>query len=162
MTWYSQEFPNGSLGSIDITLQNLVRNGILTRSGYGVFQISSSVKPDFTYEPSDKETGLFAQIKEQYPYTRLCIWNARALSPFMQHVPNVDTIIIETERIATEPIYEDVRKFAEDRIVLLKPKEREYHLYAAGRPAIIVKDLISESPVANIDDITTPCLEKFW
>jgi len=144
MTWYSQEFPNGSLGRIDITLQNLVRNGILTRSGYGVFQISSSVKPDFTYEPSDKETGLFAQIKEQYPYTRLCIWNARALSP------------------ATEPIYEDVRKFAEDRIVLLKPKEREYHLYAAGRPAIIVKDLISESPVANIDDITTPCLEKFW
>ena len=28
----------------------------------------------------------------------------------MQHVPNVDTIIIETERIATEPIYEDVRR----------------------------------------------------
>ena len=144
MTWYSQEFPNGSLGRIDITLQNLVRNGILTRSGYWVFQISSSVKPDFTYEPSDKETGLFAQIKEQYPYTRLCIWNARALSP------------------ATEPIYEDVRKFAEDRIVLLKPKEREYHLYTAGRPAIIVKDFISESPIRIIDDITTPCLEKFW
>ena len=43
---------------------------------------------------------------------------------------------------------------------LLKPKEREYHLYAAGELAIIVKDFISESPVTIIDDITTPCLEK--
>ena len=37
MTWYSQEFPNGSLGSIDITLQNLVKNGIPLRSGHGKF-----------------------------------------------------------------------------------------------------------------------------
>ena len=104
MTWYSQEFPKGSLGSIDTTLQNLVKNGILIRSGYGIFQISSSVKPDFRYVVSDMEARLFAQIKELYPYTKLCIWNAQALSPLMQHVPNVDTIIIETERIAAEPI----------------------------------------------------------
>ena len=160
MRWYSHEFPNCSLGSIDIALQNLVKNGTLIRSGYGIFQISSSVKPDFRYVVSEMEARLFAQIKELYPYTKLCIWNTQALSPFMQHVPNVDTIIVETERIAAEPIYEDVRRFAENRTVLLKPKEREYHLYAAGEPAIIVKDFISESPVTIIDDITTPCLEK--
>ena len=119
-----------------------------------------SVKPDFRYTVSETEARLFSQIKELYPYTRLCIWNAQALSPFMQHVPNVDTIIIETERIATEPIYEDIRRIAKDRTTLLKPKEREYHLYAAGERAIIIKDLISESPVTIIDDITTPCLEK--
>lgn len=160
MAWYSHEFPNSSLGSIDTTLQNLVKNGTLVRSGYGIFQISGSVKPDFRYTVSETEARLFSQIKELYPYTRLCIWNAQALSPFMQHVPNVDTIIIETERIATEPIYEDIRRIAKDRTTLLKPKEREYHLYAAGEPAIIIKDLISESPVTIIDDITTPCLEK--
>lgn len=160
LTWYSQEFPGGSLGSIDITLQNLVKNGILIRSGYGIFQISSTTKPEFRYAISDTETKLYSQIKELYPYTNLCIWNAQALSPFMQHVPNVDTIIIETERIATEPIYEDVRRFAEGRIVLLKPKAREYHLYAAGNPAIIVKDSITEAPIVTINDITTPSLEK--
>lgn len=160
LTWYSQEFPGGSLGSIDITLQNLVKNGILIRSGYGIFQISSTTKPEFRYAISETETKLYSQIKELYPYTNLCIWNAQALSPFMQHVPNVDTIIIETERIATEPIYEDVRRFAEGRIVLLKPKEREYHLYAAGNPAIIVKDSITEAPIVTINDITTPSLEK--
>ena len=160
MSWYLQEFPNNSFGSLDVALQQMVKNGTLTRSGYGVFQISGSVKPDFGYTVSETEANLYAQIKELYPYTRLCIWNAQALSPFMQHIPNVDTIIIETERIATEPIYEDVRRIAENRSVLLKPKEREYHLYAAGEPAIIVKDFISESPVTIIDDITTPCLEK--
>ena len=160
MAWYSHEFPNSSLGSIDITLQNLVKNGTLVRSGYGIFQISGSVKPDFRYTVSETEARLFSQIQELYPYTRLCIWNAQALSPFMQHVPNVDTIIIETERIATEPIYEDIRRIAKDRTTLLKPKEREYHLYAVGERAIIIKDLISESPVTIIDDITTPCLEK--
>ena len=108
MTWYSQEFPNGSLGSIDITLQNLVKNGILTRSGYGRFQISSTTKPEFRYAISDTDAKLYSQIKELYPYTHLCIWNTQALSPFMQHVPNVDTLIIETERIAAEPIYEEL------------------------------------------------------
>ena len=157
MTWYSQEFPNSSLGSIDITLQNLVKNGILIRSGHGMFQISSTTKPEFRYAISDTEAKLYSQIKELYPYTHLCIWNAQALSPFMQHVPNVDTIIIETERIAAEPIYEDVRRFAEGRIVLLK---REYHLYAAGSPAIIIKDHITEAPIVTINDITTPSIEK--
>ena len=160
MTWYSQEFPNGSLGSIDITLQNLVKNGILTRSGYGRFQISSTTKPEFRYAISDTDSKLYSLIKELYPYTPLCIWNAQALSPFMQHVPNVDTIIIETERIAAEPIFEDVRRFAEGRIVLLKPKEREYHLYAAGSPAIIIKDHITEAPIVTINGITTPSIEK--
>ena len=160
MTWYSQEFPNRSLGSIDVTLQNLVKNGILTRSGYGMFQISSTTKPEFRYTISDTETKLYSQIKELYPYTNLCIWNAQALSSFMQHIPNVDTIIIETERIATEPVYEDVRRFAEGRVVLLKPKEREYHLYAAGSPAIIIKDYITEAPIVTINDITTSSLEK--
>lgn len=160
MSWYLQEFPNNSFGSIDVALQQMVKNGILTRSGYGIFQISSSVKPDFRYTVSETEARLFAQIKELYPYTKLCIWNTQALSPFMHHVPNVDTIIVETDRIAAEPIYEDVRRFAEGRTVLLKPKEREYHLYAAGESAIIVKDLISESPVTIINEIATPCLEK--
>ena len=160
LTWYSQEFPNGSIGSIDITLQNLVKNGVLIRSGYGMFQISSTTKPEFRYAISDTETKLYSQIKELYPYTNLCIWNAQALSPFMQHVPNVDTIIIETERIAAEPIYEDVRRFAEGRVVLLKPKEREYHLYAAGSPSIVIKDYITEAPILTINDITTPSLEK--
>ena len=32
MTWYSQEFPNGSLGSIDITLQEWNTDKIGTRN----------------------------------------------------------------------------------------------------------------------------------
>jgi hypothetical protein len=78
----------------------------------------------------------------------------------MHHVPSIDILILETDRTAAEAVYEDVRSLAKGRTTLLRPTEKEYRLYASGSPSVLVRDLISESPVIYVDGVASASLEK--
>ena len=75
-------------------------------------------------------------------------------------MPNLDVIILEIEKLTAEAVFEDVRGMVDDRKMLLNPSERDYRLYASGEKSLIVKDMVSESPVQTVDGITVPMLEK--
>ena len=47
----------------------------------------------------DDVRNIYKIVKEKYPYTRFCLWQPNILSSFMQHVPDVDMIILETEKV---------------------------------------------------------------
>lgn len=160
MAWFESTHPGGSVRSMDTELRQMVAAGMLERTGYGRFRLHSDVKPPYIPVVSPEMKTLFSGIKERYPYAGFCIWQARAVSSFMQHVPGVDVLILETDRSAAEAVYEDVREMASGRTVLLRPTEKEYRLYASGAPSLLVRDLISEAPVIQVDDVTTATLEK--
>lgn len=160
VAWFESVHPNGSVRSMDTELRQMVASGVLERTGYGQFRICADVKPPYVPVVSPEMKALFSGIKERYPYAGFCIWQARAISSFMQHVPSIDALILETDRTAAEAVYEDVREIADGRIVLLRPTEKEYRLYASGAPSLLVKDLISEAPVISVDGVTTATLEK--
>ena len=160
VTWFESAHPGGSVRSIDTELRQMVAAGVLERTGYGRFRLHSDVKPPYIPVVSPEMKTLFSGIKERYPYAGFCIWQARAVSSFMQHVPSVDVLILETDRTAAEAVYEDVREVASGRTVLLRPTEKEYRLYASGAPSLLVKDLISEAPVIQVDGVATATLEK--
>lgn len=160
VTWFESAHPGGSVRSMDTELRQMVAAGVLERTGYGRFRLHSDVKPPYIPVVSPEMKTLFSGIKERYPYAGFCIWQARAVSSFMQHVPGIDVLILETDRSAAEAVYEDVRKMAAGRTVLLRPTEKEYRLYASGAPSLLVRDLISEAPVIQVDDVTTATLEK--
>lgn len=128
-------------------MQQMVAQGTLVRTGYGVFRLGDGVKPCYRPVVSEEMKRIFALVKERYPYTHCCLWQASELGAFMQHVPNLGVLILEVEWVAAEAVYEDVRGEAGGRVVLLNPSEREYRLYASGEHALLVKDLVSESPV---------------
>lgn len=160
VTWFESAHPGGSVRSMDTELRQMVAAGVLERTGYGRFRLHSDVKPPYIPVVSPEMKTLFSGIKERYPYAGFCIWQARAVSSFMQHVPGIDVLILETDRSAAEAVYEDVREMASGRTVLLRPTEKEYRLYASGAPSLLVRDLISEAPVIQVDDVTTATLEK--
>lgn len=160
VSWFESAYPDGSVRSIDTELRQLVASGALERTGYGRYRLSANVKPPYIPAVSPEMKELFWSIKAMYPYTNFCIWQARALSSFMQHVPSIDLLILETDRTAAEAVFEDVRQLAGGRTVLLRPNEKEYRLYASGSPSILVKDLISESPVIYVDGVASASLEK--
>lgn len=160
LRWFESAYANGSVRSIDTELRQLVASEVLARTGFGQFRLHPNVKPPYVPIVSSEMKELFWRVKGIYPYANLCIWQARALSAFMQHIPNIDVLIIETDRTAAEAVYEDVRDIAKGRMALLRPKEKEYRLYASGRPSVLVKDLISESPVIYIDGVASASLEK--
>ena len=72
----------------------------------------------------------------------------------------MDVLIMEAEKLAAEAVFEDVRVQAVGRKVLLNPSERDYRLYASGERALIVKVMVSESPVQEVGGVTVPQLEK--
>lgn len=160
VAWFESAYPDGSVRSMDTELRQMVAAGTMERTGYGQFRLSADVKPPYIPVVSPEMKALFSGIKERYPYARLCIWQARAISSFMQHIPSIDVLILETDRTAAEAVYEDVREMAAGRTVLLRPTEKEYRLYASGAPSLLLKDLISEAPVISVDGVTTATLEK--
>ena len=160
VVWFESACPNGSIRSIDTELRQMVAAGLLERTGYGQFRLQPDIKLPYIPVVSQEMKTLFSGIKEKYPYAGFCIWQAREVSSFMQHVPSVDVLILETDRTAAEAVYEDVREMASGRTVLLRPTEKEYRLYASGAPSLLVKDLISEAPVMQVDGVATATLEK--
>lgn len=158
--WFESTYPNGSVRSMDTELRHMVASGILERTGYGQFRLSADVKSPYIPVVTSEMKEVFWGIKGMYPYANICIWQARALSSFMHHVPEIDMLILETDRSAAEAVYEDVRSLVDRRMVLLRPNEKEYRLYASGRPSILVKDLISESPAVYVDGVALASLEK--
>ena len=159
MLWLLNNHPEKTTHSMDTTLRRMEAMGTLVRTEYGVFKLSGA-KPIFHSSVSDEMKSLYDEVKKQYPYTNCCVWQASELGAFMQHVPNLDVLILEVESTATEAVYEDIRKLAGGRKVLLNPSEREYRLYASGERSLLVKDLVSESPVQTVDGVTVPQLEK--
>ena len=160
VSWFETAYPNGSVRSMDTEIRQLVVAGLIEKIGYGQFRLSPEVKPPYIPVVSQEMKKLFSGIKEKYPYVEFCIWQARALSSFMQHIPSIDVLILETERSAAEAVYYDVRELVGGRTALLRPSEKEYRLYASGTPSLLVKDLISEAPVIRVDGVTTATLEK--
>ena len=160
VAWFESAHPGGSVRSMDTELRQMVAAGVLVRTGYGQFRLSSDVKPPYIPVVSPEMKALFLDIKERYPYADFCIWQARAVSSFMQHVPSNDFLILETGRSTAEAVYDDVREMVDGRTVLLRPTQKEYRLYASGTPSLLIKDLISEAPVIQVDGVTTSSLEK--
>ena len=108
MHWFKENRPNGSIRSMDSVLQQMVTAGTLVRTKNGVFSLGK-VKRCYRPVVTDEMRELFAKMREHYPYTNSCIWQASALGAFMQHVPNLDVLILEVEKQATEAMFEDVR-----------------------------------------------------
>lgn len=159
ISWMSQNYPSISGRSIDTAIRSLLRSDLLNRKGYGTM---AATEGQNVYIPQvgDDVRNIYKIVKEKYPYTRFCLWQPNVLSSFMQHVPDVDMIILETEKVAAEAVYEDLRQLEQKRKVFLKPTMREYELYAVGESCLIVRDLITESPTIDIDGIPMASLEK--
>lgn len=155
----SQNYPGISGRSIDTAIRSLLRSNILTRTGYGTMAVKEG-KSIYIPQVGDDVRNIFKTVKEKYPYTRFCLWQPNMLSSFMQHVPDVDMIILETEKVASEAVYEDLRRLDMRRKVFMRPTMREYELYAVGESCLIVRDLITESPTIEIDGIQMASLEK--
>ncbi|MGM9789035.1 MAG: DUF6577 family protein [Candidatus Cryptobacteroides sp.] len=160
MHWFESEYPEGSFRSMDTKLRQMVDAGLMERTGYGKFRLYNNGKPSYLPRITPEIVSIHSKIKELYPYAKLCIWQAGVVSSFMQHIPNTDILILETDRLAAEAVYDEVREIAGGRTVLLRPAEKECRLYASAYPSLLVRDFISEAPVITVDNVTTASLEK--
>lgn len=151
------EFPDVAEKTINWKIYQLKTKGILTHISRGVYSLNK--KKAFMPELSPNLRRIYNKVKKELPYINLCIWDSRWFNEFMEHQLFKYYIVVETEKEATDSVFNVITDF--NKNVFLKPDAEIFRRYIIKhQEVIIVKSLVSESPLQEFDSIKVPCLEK--
>lgn len=137
---------------------NLKKNQIITPISRGLFTLV--YKPVFEPGIGKTERKIYSKIERQFPDLNLCIWSTKIVSEFMLHIPGKHITILQVEKEALEPVY-DFLKQQKLGDIFIQPKEIEIERYIyESENSIILKPLVSKSPVQKLNKVTSTTLEK--
>ena len=152
-----KEFPDVAEKTINWKINQLKTKGILTHMSRGIYSLSK--KSAFNPELSPNLKRLYNKVTKELPFINLCIWDSRWFNEFMVHQLFKYHIVVEAEKDATDSVFNVISDF--NKNVFLKPDAEIFRRYIINhQEVIIVKPLISESPLQEFDGIKVPCLEK--
>lgn len=147
-----------SATNVNWTIRKMTLEGKLSRTGRGVYTSRGNLQP-FVAEPDDNLKKLSAEISAQYPSVHYCLYMGSALSPLLHHLSDNRLTYLEVERELTEILFHQLQ--GKGHQAFLKPSWEIMQNYVdiAGS-GIIVKPLISGSPLIHLQGVPTPTLEK--
>ncbi len=148
-----------SSGNLSEQLNRLLKTGQITRIERGLYRLSNDVRENFSVLCSEEMKQINQQIKTQFPFANYCLWSASTLMPYMHHIPNLNLLFVDVEREAAESVFNLLNSDSKKR-VFLKPSLTDIERYISSNDAIIIRPLISESPLQMIEGINTPRIEK--
>lgn len=149
----------GSPGTFSEQLNRLLKSGQLVRVERGVYKLPDDAHKDFSVVCSEDTKRIYQQIKTQFPFVDYCLWSASTLMPYMHHIPNLNLLFVDVEREVTESVFNLLNTDSNKRVFLL-PSPADIERYINTNDAIIIRPLISESPLQLIEGINTPTIEK--
>ena len=118
------------------------------------------VKSQFHPSEDPKLKDLANKVSKQFPAARYCVWSTRWLNEWMIHQPGKFLLLVEIEASATESAFYFL-KDSNYKNVFLNPDDNllERYIYEQAE-TIIVKTLVSKSPVKKEQKIIIPSAEK--
>ncbi|MDQ3141938.1 MAG: hypothetical protein M3Q56_06785 [Bacteroidota bacterium] len=143
--------------TINWRVYSLVQMGILKRIGRGRFSMGEG--KNYVPEISPKLKTTYTKLKKEFPYLDICIWNTSALNEFMAHQPGRFYILIEAEKQATRSVFFFLKE-AKYSVFLDPTKDILDKYLPEEKEVFIVKLLVSEAPLQNINGINTASIEK--
>lgn len=149
----------GSPGSLSEQLNRLLKSGQLVRIDRGVYKLTDNARKDFSVLCTENMRLINQQIKNQFPFVDYCLWSASTLMPYMHHIPNLNLLFVDVEREVAESVFNLLNADNSKRI-FLKPTLTDFERYISTNDAIIIRPLISESPLQLVEGINTPTIEK--
>ncbi len=159
LTNLKSRYTISSSGSLSEQLNRLLKSGQIIRLKRGIYSLPENVKKDFIVNCSDEIRSIDLQIKKQFPFANYCIWDSSAIMTYMLHIPNIKSIYVDVEREVAESVF-NLLNSANAKRVYLMPTLTDIERYISGKEAIIIRILISESPLQVIEGINTPAIEK--
>jgi len=149
-----ESFCNLSEKSLSQQLYRLLKSNRLERLTQGVYRLPVSL-----FAVSDEIKQLNEVLKNQFPFADFCLWSSDVLMPFMHHIPNLNFIYIDVENDVAESAF-NFLKSNQTKSIFFRPSKEEFYRYITGKEAIIVRGLISESPLQTVENVLVPTLEK--
>ncbi|WP_461532887.1 DUF6577 family protein [Sinomicrobium sp.] len=153
-----KDFPDWSDNTINMYLSKLKKEGIINTPSRGIYEIDSHTL--FQPNISIKLKRIFNKVKREFPYISFCIWDSVWLNDFMLHQPFKHYIVVEVEKDACESVFSFLSETMKN--VFLNPDEDIFNHYIRNLDeAVIIKNMVSESPLTEVQKVMVPRLEKF-
>jgi len=151
------DFPDWKQSTINVYLSKLKKSGIIKNPSRGVYSLENRTVFQPVIDINLKK--FFNKIKREYPYINFCIWNTKWLNDVMRHQPFKQYQIIEVEKDAAEQVFNTLNEKVKN--VFLNPDTEIFERYINNtEDAVIIKYLVSEAPLNNVNNIVIPTLEK--
>lgn len=152
-----KDFPSWSDNTINIYLSKLKKDKIINTSSRGVYEIEGNIP--FQPNISNDLKKIFNKVKRAFPNINFCIWDTVWLHDFMRHQPFKHYIVLEVEKDASESVFTFLTETTKS--VFFNPDKEIFDRYIHNQDEVlIVKKMVSESPLLEKDKISIPALEK--
>ncbi len=153
----SKDYPDLKDSSIDVYISRLKKNGVLKNPMRNLYQIEE--KTIFCPLVNSSLRKLHKQIIKVFPFIDFCVWDSLWLNDFMQHQMFKSFRVVEVEKDAVEQVFEQLSSLYKN--VFFEPTDEIFNRYISNTDnVIIVKRMVSESPIIEQEKITLPSIEK--
>lgn len=150
--------PSKNKNTLRWEIHDLKAKGIIHHVTRGVYTFTGQKQPYLPDVPAEAKE-LYKSIRREFPYTELSTAHTGWFNEFMLHQAFRTYLVIEVEKEAATAVFN--RLSEQGKKVFLDPGREifDYYISHTENP-IIVKPLISESPLTERDDIKIASLEK--
>lgn len=138
-------------------LYDMVRKGSLQRIRRGVYTISK--KREFSFHLSNRLVSYYTIAKEEMPFLKTCVWSSDVVKDLTRHHPNVSFDIVDTEKDGIESV-KDVLLSNNIKACLYEDFPSLKSSLISDERIVVVKQLITESPVVSYSSVVVPRIEK--
>lgn len=151
------DFPDWKESTINVYLSKLKKKGIINNPTRGVYCIENRTIFQPVIDTSLKES--FNKIKGEFPNIKFCVWNTKWLNGLMRQQPFKQYQIIEVEKDAAEEVFNVLNE--KEKNIFLNPVTEIFERYINNtEDVVIIKYLVSEAPLNNVNNVIIPTLEK--
>lgn len=139
-------------------LSNLCKLGKLRRIGRGLY--STQIKTAYHVKASKKVRSLYHSLHKDFPFADFCLYDGSLLTPLLHDLSPNSTIYVETNRDVMESVFNRLSEKYQGRLFLAPTKEMTSKYIDLSQENIIIKPLITESPLTEDNGVPMPTLEK--
>ena len=152
-----EDFPHWSENTINMYLSKLKKKGKISTPSKGIYELGSISL--FKPEVSTALKKIYNKIKREFPFITYCVWDSAWFNSLMRHQPFRHYIVVEVEKEASEPVFGFLNETLKN--VFLNPDEEIFTRYIQNLDdVVIVKNMVSEAPLTEVQKIVVPALEK--
>lgn len=139
-------------------LSCLAATGTLVRVSYDTYALPSG-KEQFPLDVSDNVKSVYNDLKAEFPFADFCVYSGEIYEPLQHHMSVNHAIYVETNRDTVDSVFSILKETHKN--VYKQPDADFMSDYVDFRKeCIIVKVLVTESPLQVVDDVPSPTIEK--
>lgn len=138
-------------------IKRLIKDNKLSRIARGKYGFSA--KRQFWPTLTEFQRSIYNCVHSEFPLIDMCVYGVADISAMQHHISSNNAVYIEVTKEATEAVFH--RLLDQGIKAYHRPTENLMSEYVnLSEECVIVKPLVTESPLIKVEDVLMPTLEK--